>query len=50
VTLVRTGEAGMGGLSVLLLERTMPGITSRRIKTQVRYASFLVAIDSFSSL
>ncbi len=35
VTLVRTGETGMGGLSVLLLERTMPGITARRIKTQV---------------
>ena len=31
---VRTGGRGMGGLSLLLLERTMPGIHVRRMKTQ----------------
>lgn len=31
---VRTGGEGMGGISVLLLERTMPGITTRKITTQ----------------
>ena len=33
-TAVRTGGPGMGGLSLLLLERDMPGITLRRQKTQ----------------
>jgi len=28
---VRTGGAGMGGISLLLLERTMPGITTRQM-------------------
>ncbi len=33
-TAVRTGEEkGMGGISLLLLEKDMPGITIRRIKT-----------------
>lgn len=31
---VRTGGEGMGGISVLLLEKTMPGITVRKITTQ----------------
>ncbi|KAF5115037.1 hypothetical protein DV454_002577 [Geotrichum candidum] len=31
---VRTGKPGMGGISMLLIERTFPGITTRKIKTQ----------------
>lgn len=31
---VRTGGPGMGGISVLLLEKTMPGITVRKLTTQ----------------
>lgn len=31
---VRTGGKGMGGMSLLLLERDMPGITIRKMKTQ----------------
>lgn len=31
---VRTGGEGMGGISVLLIEKTMPGITVRKITTQ----------------
>lgn len=33
VVLCRTGGPGMSGLTVLLLEKTMPGITTRRIPT-----------------
>ena len=32
--LARTGGPGPGGLSILLLERTMPGITVRKMETQ----------------
>jgi len=28
----RTGEAGMGGVSLILVERTMPGVTTRQMK------------------
>jgi alkylation response protein AidB-like acyl-CoA dehydrogenase len=31
---VRTGQKGMAGISLVLLERTMPGISIRRMKTQ----------------
>jgi len=31
---VRTGGPGMGGLSLLLVERNMPGVNIRRMKTQ----------------
>ena len=31
---VRTGKPGMGGISMLLIEKTMPGITVRKIQTQ----------------
>jgi alkylation response protein AidB-like acyl-CoA dehydrogenase len=31
---VRTGEPGMGGISLLLLEKGMPGITCRKLSTQ----------------
>jgi len=34
VTAVRTGDQGMGGISVLLLERGMPGINVRKMETQ----------------
>ena len=33
-TAVRTGKRGMGGISLLLLDKNMPGITVRRMKTQ----------------
>ena len=33
-TAVRTGGEGMGGISLLLLEKGMPGISVRRMKTQ----------------
>jgi alkylation response protein AidB-like acyl-CoA dehydrogenase len=33
-TAVRTGGSGMAGISLLLLEKDMPGITIRRMKTQ----------------
>jgi len=33
-TAVRTGGQGMGGISVLLLERDMPGISARKLETQ----------------
>jgi len=33
-TAVRTGSEGMEGISLLLLEKEMPGITIRRLKTQ----------------
>jgi len=33
-TLVRTGDEGFGGLSVLLIERERPGINVRKMKTQ----------------
>jgi len=33
-TAVRTGKEGMGGISLLLIERDMPGFTIRRLKTQ----------------
>ena len=33
-TAVRTGDKGMHGISLLLLEKEMPGITVRRMKTQ----------------
>ena len=29
---VRTGDAGMGGVSLLLIERSMPGVTTRQMK------------------
>ena len=29
---VRTGDAGMGGISMLLIERSMPGVTTRQMK------------------
>jgi len=31
---VRTGDEGMGGVSVLVLEKGMPGLNVRRLKTQ----------------
>lgn len=31
---VRTGKPGMGGISMLLIEKTMPGINVRKIQTQ----------------
>lgn len=31
---VRTGGPGIGGVSLLLIERDMPGVTVRRMKTQ----------------
>lgn len=36
---VRTGGAGMGGLSLLLLERSMPGIDCRLMKMQGAWGS-----------
>lgn len=33
-TAVRTGGEGMGGISVLLIERTMPGVNVRKMETQ----------------
>jgi alkylation response protein AidB-like acyl-CoA dehydrogenase len=33
-TVVRTGGEGMGGISLLLLERSMPGISIRKMETQ----------------
>ena len=33
-TAVRTGEDGVGGISLLLLERGMPGMSIRKMKTQ----------------
>jgi len=33
-TAVRTGGEGMGGISLLLIEKNMPGVTVRRQKTQ----------------
>eukprot|EP01116_Phalansterium_solitarium_P012522 TRINITY_DN288_c1_g1_i2.p2 TRINITY_DN288_c1_g1~~TRINITY_DN288_c1_g1_i2.p2 ORF type:complete len:426 (-),score=189.53 TRINITY_DN288_c1_g1_i2:153-1430(-) len=33
-TAVRTGEQGFGGLSLLLLERSMPGLSVRKMPTQ----------------
>lgn len=37
---VRTGGAGMGGISILLLERGMPGITTRQMNcTGMLYSS-----------
>ena len=33
-TAVRTGGEGMGGVSLILIEKDMPGITLRRMKTQ----------------
>ncbi len=36
---LRTGGPGMGGISVLLLERTMPGIETRRMNCQGMAAS-----------
>eukprot|EP00933_Yihiella_yeosuensis_P034293 TRINITY_DN27794_c0_g1_i1.p1 TRINITY_DN27794_c0_g1~~TRINITY_DN27794_c0_g1_i1.p1 ORF type:complete len:456 (+),score=74.32 TRINITY_DN27794_c0_g1_i1:94-1461(+) len=35
----RTGKPGMGGLSLLLVERTMPGITTRKMKCSGVWAS-----------
>lgn len=34
VVAVRTGGEGMGGISVMLLEKTFPGLTTRKIETQ----------------
>lgn len=36
---VRTGGPGMGGVSVLLVERTMPGVTTRKMDCQGVWAS-----------
>eukprot|EP01027_Heterolobosea_sp_BB2_P020511 GEZU01029264.1.p1 GENE.GEZU01029264.1~~GEZU01029264.1.p1 ORF type:complete len:529 (-),score=184.06 GEZU01029264.1:295-1881(-) len=36
---VRTGGPGMGGISLLLLERGMPGLTTRRMECQGVWAS-----------
>jgi len=36
---VRTGKAGINGISLLLLEKGMPGITLRKMKTQGWHAS-----------
>jgi alkylation response protein AidB-like acyl-CoA dehydrogenase/predicted heme/steroid binding protein len=36
---VRTGDAGMGGVSLLLIERTMPGVTTRQMKCSGVWAS-----------
>lgn len=33
-TAVRTGGPGMGGVSLLLIEKTMPGVTTRRMECQ----------------
>jgi len=38
-TAVRTGGDGMGGISLLLLERTMPGITTRQMKCSGAWCS-----------
>eukprot|EP01087_Luapelamoeba_hula_P002544 TRINITY_DN1220_c0_g1_i2.p1 TRINITY_DN1220_c0_g1~~TRINITY_DN1220_c0_g1_i2.p1 ORF type:complete len:440 (-),score=66.65 TRINITY_DN1220_c0_g1_i2:54-1373(-) len=38
-TAVRTGGEGMGGISLLLVERNMPGVTIRRLPTQGWYTS-----------
>jgi hypothetical protein len=35
VVAVRTGDQGMFGISLLLLEKGMPGLHARRMKTQV---------------
>lgn len=44
-TAVRTGDdAGMGGISLLLLEKDMPGITVRRIKTTGWWMSYTAHI------
>jgi len=39
VTAVRTGAEGMGGVSVLLIEKDSPGVTVRRLKTQGWHSS-----------
>jgi alkylation response protein AidB-like acyl-CoA dehydrogenase len=31
-TAVRTGGEGMGGLSLLLIEKTFPGVSTRKMK------------------
>jgi alkylation response protein AidB-like acyl-CoA dehydrogenase len=36
---VRTGGEGMGGISLLLLERSMPGITTRQMKCSGAWCS-----------
>eukprot|EP01114_Cavostelium_apophysatum_P015943 TRINITY_DN444_c0_g3_i2.p1 TRINITY_DN444_c0_g3~~TRINITY_DN444_c0_g3_i2.p1 ORF type:complete len:545 (+),score=115.48 TRINITY_DN444_c0_g3_i2:132-1766(+) len=36
---VRTGEAGMGGVSLLLVERTTPGVTTRQMNCQGVWSS-----------
>eukprot|EP01128_Nolandella_sp_AFSM9_P000574 TRINITY_DN10725_c0_g1_i1.p1 TRINITY_DN10725_c0_g1~~TRINITY_DN10725_c0_g1_i1.p1 ORF type:complete len:443 (-),score=106.73 TRINITY_DN10725_c0_g1_i1:145-1407(-) len=46
--LVRTGGPGMGGLSLLLLEKDMPGIRVRKMKTQfssTHNTSFVILDD-----
>lgn len=39
VVIVRTGGPGMGGISLLLLEKGMPGITCRKMKCSGVWAS-----------
>lgn len=36
---VRTGEKGMGGISMLLIERTMPGVRTRQMKCSGMWGS-----------
>lgn len=38
-TAVRTGGPGMEGISMLLIEKTMPGVSVRRLKTQGWWSS-----------
>jgi len=44
-TAVRTGEAGMFGISLLLLERNMPGISVRKIETQFDSSHFTTFVE-----
>lgn len=43
---VRTGGEGMGGVSLLLIERTMPGVITRRMDCQGVTASGTTCIHS----
>ena len=45
---VRTGGEGMGGVSLLLIEKNSPGVTARRMKTQGWLSSNTACIFSNS--
>lgn len=45
-TAVRTGGEGMGGVSVLLIERDFGGVSTRRMDCQGVWSSGMLAHDS----